>query len=223
MANSKKNIFPTEIVNEIEYKQNCEYIKQLAQSLPEQLAILQKEGLANTLTEIEELSAMDNDAYLALIKRLYREYLSKIGFCPSAEKQRVIRNFDALFDSTKDAVAYLHEFKENGYNFVLGKNGEVQADTEKSRQIAKEQCTTKINADALSEYWEQWAKLRDAWQALHEWEKAHNMSETLFGENFSFVTSKGELGLRNIEHMITSQDENFNDIFFKMFAYKFAQ
>lgn len=105
MASKKKSIFPTEIVNEEERRRKHRFIERFVADLPGYIDALNAEGLPTDIKAIDEFADMDEAAYVAHVKKLFKQYLDRIGFCPTDERKRIADNFNAMFERTKDTVA----------------------------------------------------------------------------------------------------------------------
>lgn len=227
MAQSAKYTFPSEIIDEKRRHELRDGIERFAEALPGYLATLQDEGLPTDIDAVNRFADMDEAAYTAHVKKLFKDYLSRIGFCPKSEQKRIADNFNTMLEHTAPAVAWLHNYKAGGYGFKV-EDGKVIADTTEAYKTADAQTATPIDAEALAEYRAQWAMIAEAWKRLNTWEKKHGIPETQADAHLHFVNYIGEgvanLGEVTATYMLGKQgNANFNDIFLKVFGEYFAK
>lgn len=227
MASKKQSIFPAKIVNKEERAKRHGEINRFAENLPEYLKQLAAEGLPTDLKAVNEFADMDEAAYTAHVKQLFKNYLSRIGFCPTAERKRIADNFNQMLENTAQAVAWLHNFKTSGYSFKEDEQGNVTADTEQAHKEADAQTETPIDAAKLTEYRDQWAHVAQAWRQLNEWERKHGLLESdpkgkvFYLNHFSGQDYPGEVPAT---FMFAKMDqENYNDIFLSAYGKHFAK
>lgn len=228
MAHSDKTIvFPSHIIDEEERKKLHDAIEDFAKNLPEYLNQLASESLPTDLKAVNVFADMDEAAYVAHVKKLFKDYLSRVGFCPTDERKRIADNFNVMLERTKDAVAWLHNFKASGYKFKEDEQGKVIADTEQANKEADAQSETPIDAAKLTEYREQWAHVAQAWQQLNEWEKKHGLKETDPNAKIFFINHYGGYNYHGEVHasfmFAKMEQDNYNDIFLSAFGRRFAK
>lgn len=228
MAHSDKTIvFPSRIIDEEERNKRHEAIADFAKNLPEYLKQLAAEGLPTDLKAVNEFADMDEAAYTAHVKQLFKNYLSRIGFCPTAERKRIADNFNQMLENTAPAVAWLHDFKTSGYGFKEDEQGNVTADTKQAYKEADAQTETPIDTAKLMEYREQWVHVAQAWQQLNKWERKHGLNESDpngkvyyvgydYGQKFP-----GEVPATFM--FAKMEQENYNAIFLNAFGHSFAK
>lgn len=226
MASKKQTIFPTKIVDKGERSKRHDEINRFAENLPDYLKQLSAEGLPTDLKAVNEFANMDEAAYTAHVKQLFKNYLSRIGFCPTAERKRIANNFNQMLENTAQAVAWLHNFKDSGYGFKEDEQGNVIADTEQAYKEADTQTETPIDSVKLTEYREQWAHVAEAWQQLNAWEKKHGLKESdpdgtvFFLRHFSGQDYPGEAPATFM--FAKMRQENYNDIFLSAYGKHFT-
>lgn len=227
MASKKKSIFPAEIVNEEERRRKHRFIERFVADLPGYIDALNVEGLPTDIKAIDEFADMGEAAYVAHVKKLFKQYLDRIGFCPTDERKRIADNFNAMFERTKDTVAWLHGYKSDGYGFTTDKDGKVIADTSTAHKVADNETATPIDADKLTAYYEQWLKISVAWADLNRYERENGLPVTNPDAKLGFITSAGGLnayGETTPLWIATKTDaENHKDIFLKTFGQNFAK
>lgn len=227
MAADIKYTFPSEIIDEKRRYELRDGIERFAEALPDYLATLEAEGISADIDTINQLAEMDEAAYIAHVKKLFKDYLARLGFCPKSEQKRIADNFNGMLERTAPAVAWLHDYKAGGYGFrVL--DGKVIADTSEAYKTADAQTATPIDTELLAEYRELWSKVADVFARLNAWEKKHGLPETRADGQFYFVNyvaaGYANVGELPTAYMIGKQgDEGFNDVFLRVFGQYFIK
>lgn len=227
MANKKQSIFPAEIVNEEERRRKHRFIDRFVAGLPGYIGVLKAEGLPTDIEAINAFADMDEAAYVAHVKKLFKQYLNRIGFCPTDERKRIADNFNALLERTSETIAWLHGYKIEGYGFKTDKDGNVIADTSAAHKVADDETATPIDADRLTVYYEQWLKIAVAWNDLNRYEEENGLPVTNPDSKLGFITSAGGMnayGETTPLWMATrTTAENHKDVFLKTFGRNFAK
>lgn len=227
MAAGVKHTFPSEIIDEKRRYELRDGIERFAEALPGYLATLEAEGLPTDIDAINQLADMDEAAYIAHVKKLFKDYLTRLGFCPKSERRRIADNFNGMLERTATAVAWLHNYKAGGFGFKV-EDDKVIADTSEAYKTADAQTATPIDTEALAEYRELWGKVAEMFARLNAWERKHGLPETQADGHFNFVNyiadDYADVAEVSTAYMIGKQgNEGFNDIFLKVFGQHFAK
>ncbi len=229
METKNKTIFPAELIDEQKREEAHDFINTFVEELPAHLALLEDEGIldASDLNSVEVISAMSEADYIKHVQGLFKAYLSRIGFAPKGEKKRIADNFNAMMERTTKAVSWLHAYKERGFGFKMGKDGKAIADTEEAHNKADKDTATAVDTAELTAYYEQWARIAEAWKQLNEYERKHGLSETRPDSKLPFVYFvAGANNLGELTPTLLIRDfgkDTTPDRFFRLFANNFKK
>lgn len=171
----KEVLFSEEIFDEKVYTETKKKYEDMAERLPDLLASLAAEGLPATWDYFQQITDDDN-SFKRWVDDQYMKRVSSYDFLPMDERDRIIEQYDALFDRLKDDVAQLRRMKRERLP-LFDADGTVMVDFEKIEQMARKAATTKINATKIQAYWEQVGKVIDAMAELRGFEEKNGLPD----------------------------------------------
>ncbi len=169
----KEVLFDEEIFDEKVYTETKQKYEDMAERLPDLLASLSAEGLPATWDYFQQITDADN-SFKRWIDEQYMKRVSSFDFLPVDERNRIIEQYDALFDKLKDDVAQLRRMRRERLP-LFDTDGLITVDMDKVEQMARKAATTKINATKIQAYWEQVGKVVDAMAELRSFEDGNSL------------------------------------------------
>ena len=170
---NKEMIFKSEIFDEKVYTETKKKYEDMAEKLPDLLASLAAEGLPTDWNYFQLITDADN-SFKRWVDEKYMKRVSSFDFLPVDERNRIIDQYDALFEKLKDDVAQLRKMRRERLP-LFDADGLITVDFEKIEQIARKAATTKINATKIQAYWDAVNKVIDAMAELREFENRNSL------------------------------------------------
>ena len=180
----KEVLFDEEIFDEKVYTETKKKYEEMAERLPDLLASLAAEGLPTDWNYFQLITDDDN-SFKRWIDEQYMKRVSSFDFLPMDERDRIIEQYDALFDRLKDDVAQLRRMKRERLP-LFDADGTIMVDMDKVDELAKRKATTKLNATKIQAYWEHVNKVVDAMTDLREFEDRNGLP-SFVNEELVFV------------------------------------
>jgi hypothetical protein len=171
----KEMLFDEVIFDEKVYAETKKKYEDMAERLPDLLASLAAEGLPTDWSYLQLITDAD-DSFKRWIDEQYMKRVSSFDFLPVDERNRIIDQYDALFDQLKDDVAQLRRMRRERLP-LFDADGTVMVDMDKVEQMARKAATTKLNATKIQSYWEQVNKVVDAMTELREFEEKNGLPD----------------------------------------------
>jgi dsDNA-binding SOS-regulon protein len=171
----KEMLFDEEIFDEKAYTDTKKKYEDMADTLPDLLASLSAEGLPTTWDYFQMITDTDN-SFKDWINSQYMKRVSSYDFLPVDERNRIIDQYDALFERLKDDVSQLRRMKRERLP-LFDADGLITVDMDKVEQMARKAATTKINATKIQAYWEQVGKVVDAMGELRGFEEKNGLPD----------------------------------------------
>lgn len=171
----KEMLFDEEIFDEKVYTETKKKYEEMAEKLPDLLASLAAEGLPTDWNYFQLITDTDN-SFKRWVDELYMKRVSSFDFLPMDERNRIIDQYDALFEKLKDDVAQLRRMKRERLP-LFDADGLITVDMDKVEQIARKAATTKVNATKIQAYWEQVGKVVDAMAELRSFEEKNGLPD----------------------------------------------
>ena len=181
---NKEMIFKSEIFDEKVYTETKKKYEDMAEKLPDLLASLAAEGLPTDWNYFQLITDADN-SFKRWVDEKYMKRVSSFDFLPVDERNRIIDQYDALFEKLKDDVAQLRKMRRERLP-LFDADGLITVDFEKIEQIARKAATTKINATKIQAYWDAVNKVIDAMAELREFENRNSLP-SFVNEELVFV------------------------------------
>ncbi|KAF5048429.1 hypothetical protein DSECCO2_450170 [anaerobic digester metagenome] len=169
----KEMLFDEVIFDEKVYTDTRKKYEDMAEQLPDFLASLAAEGLPTDWNYFQLITDADN-SFKDWIDDQYMKRVSSFDFLPMDERNRIIDQYDALFDKLKDDVAQLRRMKRERLP-LFDADGTIVVDFEKIEQMARKAATTKLNSTKIQAYWEQVNKVVDAMAELRGFEEKNGL------------------------------------------------
>jgi len=169
----KEVLFDEEIFDEKVYTDTRKKYADMAERLPDLLASLAAEGLPTDWNYFQLITDDDN-SFKRWVDELYMKRVSSYDFLPMDERNRIIDQYDALFEKLKDDVAQLRKMRRERLP-LFDADGTIMVDFEKIEQMARKAATTKINATKIQAYWDAVSKVVDAMGELQEFEDRNSL------------------------------------------------
>ena len=170
---NKEMIFKSEIFDEKVYTETKKKYEDMAEKLPDLLASLAAEGLPTDWNYFQQITDADN-SFKRWVDEKYMKRVSSFDFLPMDERDRIIEQYDALFDKLKDDVAQLRKMRRERLP-LFDADGLITVDFEKIEQIARKAAITKLNSTKIQAYWEQVNKVIDAMAELRSFEDGNSL------------------------------------------------
>lgn len=169
----KEVLFDEVIFDEKVYTETKKKYEEMAERLPDLLASLAAEGLPTDWNYFQLITDADN-SFKRWIDEQYMKRVSSYDFLPMDERNRIIDQYDALFEKLKDDVARLRRMRIERLPLVDA-DGTIVVDFEKIEQMARKAATTKLNATKIQTYWKQVNKVIDAMAELRSFEDGNGL------------------------------------------------
>lgn len=169
----KEMLFDEEIFDEKVYTETKKKYADMAEKLPDLLASLAAEGLPETWDYFQMITDTDN-SFKRWIDEKYMKRVSSYDFLPMDERDRIIDQYDALFEKLKDDVAQLRKMRRERLP-LFDADGLITVDMDKVEQMARKAAITKLNATKIQAYWEQVGKVVDAMAELRGFEDRNGL------------------------------------------------
>lgn len=169
----KEMLFDEVIFDEKVYDNTKKKYEDMAEQLPDLLASLAAEGLPTDWNYFQQITDADN-SFKRWVDEKYMKRVSSFDFLPMDERDRIIEQYDALFDKLKDDVARLRRMRRERLP-LFDADGTIMVDFEKIEQMARKAATTKINATKIQAYWDAVSKVVDAMADLREFEDGNGL------------------------------------------------
>lgn len=169
----KEVLFDEEIFDEKVYDNTKKKYEEMAERLPDLLASLAAEGLPTDWGYLQLITDAD-DSFKRWIDEQYMKRVSSFDFLPMDERDRIIEQYDALFERLKDDVAQLRRMRRERLP-LFDADGTIMVDFDKVEEIARKAATTKLNSTKIQAYWEQVNKAIDAMAELRSFEEKNGL------------------------------------------------
>jgi dsDNA-binding SOS-regulon protein len=180
----KEMLFDEVIFDEKVYTDTRKKYEDMADTLPDLLASISAEGLPTDWNYFQLITDDDN-SFKRWVDEQYMKRVSSYDFLPMDERDRIIEQYDALFDRLKDDVAQLRRMKRERLP-MYDADGTIMVDMDKVEQMARKAATTRINATKIQTYWEQVGKVVDAMAELRGFEEKNGLPDFV-NEELVFV------------------------------------
>ncbi len=180
----KEMLFDEEIFDEKVYTETKKKYEDMAERLPDLLASLAAEGLPTDWGYLQLITDADN-SFKRWIDEKYMKRVSSFDFLPVDERNRIIDQYDALFERLKDDVSQLRRMKRERLP-LFDADGLITVDMDKVEQMARKAATTRLNSTKIQAYWEQVNKVVDAMGELREFEDRNGLP-SFVNEELVFV------------------------------------
>lgn len=177
-------LFDEEIFDEKVYTETKKKYEDMAERLPDLLASLAAEGLPTDWGYLQLITDADN-SFKRWIDEKYMKRVSSFDFLPVDERNRIIDQYDALFERLKDDVSQLRRMKRERLP-LFDADGLITVDMDKVEQMARKAATTRLNSTKIQAYWEQVNKVVDAMGELREFEDRNGLP-SFVNEELVFV------------------------------------
>ena len=171
----KEMLFDEVIFDEKVYDNTKKKYEDMAEQLPDLLASLSAEGLPATWDYFQQITDDDN-SFKRWVDEQYMKRVSSFDFLPMDERDRIIDQYDALFERLKDDVSQLRRMKRERLP-LFDADGLITVDMAKVEQIARKAATTKINAAKMQAYWDAVNKVVDAMADLRGFEEKNGLPD----------------------------------------------
>lgn len=172
---NKEMIFKSEIFDEKVYTETKKKYEEMAEKLPDLLASLAAEGLPTDWNYFQLITDDDN-SFKRWVDELYMKRVSSYDFLPMDERNRIIDQYDALFEKLKDDVAQLRKMRRERLP-LFDADGTIVVDFEKIEQMARKAAITKLNATKIQAYWDAVNKVVDAMADLRGFEEKNGLPD----------------------------------------------
>ena len=169
----KEMLFDEVIFDEKVYTDTRKKYADMAEKLPDLLASLSAEGLPATWDYFQQITDDDN-SFKRWVDEQYMKRVSSYDFLPMDERDRIIDQYDALFDKLKDDVAQLRRMRRERLP-LFDASGLITVDMDKVEQMARKAATTKINSTKIQAYWDAVNKVVDAMAELRSFEDGNSL------------------------------------------------
>ena len=181
----KKETFKSEIFNDKIYNDTKKKYEQMAEQLPDLLASISAEGLPTDWGFIESITHNEG-AFREWVEEQSRER-QKGKFLTVAEIQR---NADELNEFHNRVAPYANAIRRMRIERLpmVAVDDSIAVDMEKVEELAKNEATTKVDANRVQEYWDAVQRIEQAKEELRGFEDENNLpslfdSELLFNKN----------------------------------------
>ena len=171
----KEVLFDEVIFDERVYDDTKKKYEEMAERLPDLLASLAAEGLPTDWNYFQLITDDDN-SFKRWVDEQYMKRVSSFDFLPVDERNRIIDQYDALFEKLKEDVTQLRRMRRERLP-LFDADGTIMVDFEKIEQMARKAATTRLNATKIQAYWDAVNKVIDAMAELREFEDRNGLPD----------------------------------------------
>ena len=143
--------FPKEVFDEYLYNARLSQLKAEEDAFFSAVDAIKEEEVSIPLDKLREIAG-DEEAFAAFFRDMRDHCVRSLGFVPKREKLRIQAVYQELADAIYPHVARIKKAFDAGL-IVEEKGGKVVVNHKEQERVAREACTTRVDAALMSEYW----------------------------------------------------------------------
>ena len=182
-----KNRFEKELFESAGFKKEMEAIKEAKEVFVNNVNDLKEEGLEVSLKAVKKYLTLSDEDWHNFIGTMLKEYISKLGFVLREERVRIAELYQQLFERTLPIIKSLQAGVSH-YGFKLVEvDGIVVIDDAGTEEAIKIKYIKEIDTAAVEDYYNLVLAVKDTLQAIKDFEKQHNIAESLTSEKYLYL------------------------------------
>lgn len=182
-----KNRFEKELFESAGFKKELEAYQLAREVFMSNLKDLKEEGLEVSLKAVKKYLSLSDEDWHNLIGGMLKEYIGKLGFVLREERIRIAELYQQLFERTLPAIKSLQTgFSHYGFKLVEV-DGIVAIDDAGTEEALRTKYTKEVDTASVEEYYNLVLAVKDALQEIKNFEKRHNLTESLIAEKYYYL------------------------------------
>ena len=165
--------FPSEVFDEYLYNARISQLKAEEDAFFSAVDAIKEEEVSIPLDKLREIAG-DEEAFAAFFRDMRDHCVRSLGFVPKREKLRIQAVYQELADAIYPHVARIKKAFDAGL-IVEEKGGKMMVNRKEQERIAREACTTRVDAALMSEYWWRLSLVVAAIEGARQWEQEHGL------------------------------------------------
>ena len=182
-----KNRFEKELFESAGFKKELEAYKEAKEIFATNVNDLKEEGLEVSLKAVKKYLTLTDEDWHNHIGGMLKEYIGKLGFVLREERIRIAELYQQLFERTLPIIKSLQAGVSH-YGFKLVEvDGIVVIDDAGTEEAIKIKYIKEIDTAAVEDYYNLVLAVKDTLQAIKDFEKQHNIAESLTSEKYLYL------------------------------------
>ena len=211
--------FPKEVFDEYLYNARISQLKAEEDAFFAAVDAIEAEEVSIPLDKLREIAG-DEEAFAAFFRDMRDHCVRSLGFVPKREKLRIQAVYQELADAIYPHVARIKKAIDAGLT-VEEKGGKVVVNHKEQERVAREACTTRVDAALMSEYWWRLSLVVTAIEGARQWEQEHGLPVFADVERKCYFTRKVGASVLPAEvSFVDFLKRPDKDLFFQMMAGK---
>lgn len=182
-----KNRFEKELFESAGFKKEMEAIKEAKEVFIENVNDLKEEGLEVSLKAVKKYLTLSDEDWHNFIGGMLKDYIGKLGFVLREERVRIAELYQQLFERTLPTVKSLQAGVSHFGFKLVEVDGIVAIDDAGTEEALKAKYTKEVDTAAVEEYYNLVLGVRDALEAVKNFEKQHSIAESLTSEKYFYL------------------------------------
>lgn len=211
--------FPKEVFDEYLYNARLSQLKAEEDAFFSAVDAIKEEEVSIPLDKLREIAG-DEEAFAAFFRDMRDHCVRSLGFVPKREKLRIQAVYQELADAIYPHVARIKKAFDAGL-MAEEKGGKMVINHKEQERVAREACTTRVDAALMSEYWWRLSLVVAAIEGARQWEQEHGLPVFAGVEHRSYFTRKVGASVFPAEvSFVDFLKRPDKDLFFQMMAGK---
>ena len=216
----QKTEFPKEVFDEYLYNARLSQLKAEEDAFFSAVDAIKEEEVSIPLDKLREIAG-DEEAFAAFFRDMRDHCVRSLGVVPKREKLRIQAVYQELADAIYPHVARIKKAFDAGL-MAEEKGGKMVINHKEQERVAREACTTRVDAALMSEYWWRLSLVVAAIEGARQWEQEHGLPVFAGMERKCFFTRKVGASVLPAEvSFVDFLKRPDKDVFFQMMAGKF--
>ena len=165
--------FPSEVFDEYLYNARISQLKAEEDAFFAAVDAIKEEEVSIPLDKLREIAG-DEEAFAAFFRGMRDHCVRSLGVVPKREKLRIQAVYQELADAIYPHVARIKKAFDAGL-IVEEKGGKMMVNRKEQERVAREACTTRVDAALMSEYWWRLSLVVAAIEGARQWEQEHGL------------------------------------------------
>ena len=180
--------FPKEVFDEYLYNARLSQLKAEEDAFFSAVDAIKEEEVSIPLDKLREIAG-DEEAFAAFFRDMRDHCVRSLGFVPKREKLRIQAVYQELADAIYPHVARIKKAFDAGL-MAEEKGGKMVINHKEQERVAREACTTRVDAALMSEYWWRLSLVVTAIEGARQWEQEHGLPVFADVERKCYFTRK---------------------------------
>ena len=180
--------FPKEVFDEYLFNARISQLKAEEDAFFAAVDAIKEEEVTVSLEKLREISESE-EAFAAFFRDMRDHCVRSLGFVPKREKLRIQAVYQELADAIYPHVARIKKAFDAGL-MAEEKGGKMVINHKEQERVAREACTTRVDAALMSEYWWRLSLVVTAIEGARQWEQEHGLPVFADMEHKCFFTRK---------------------------------